>query len=201
MADSVNPYAIPRGKFPVVAGYIDGPASQWPAAGWAYHSGSRHFTITVTGNLNAMCADVERFDLTPAQGATFVLRKLERHEHPYLYFSASVLPAVQSALKAVGLDPYHTYTAWEAKWDGRAVLDPGFNMKQFADGKMLGTGYDESVIADYLEGLDPLPPQPAPSAGGASIDGWNGISVAVDVDIPSFASQLGVLASGVEKLG
>lgn len=46
-----------------------------------------------------------------------------------------------------------------------------------------------------------LPPPPAPSAGGGTLTGWDGVTVKVDVDIPAFAQQLGVLASGLEGIG
>ena len=163
MYDSVDPYAIPRTAV-AVAGYTDG-LYKWPQAGWDWHGAPCKVRIcAVSLDMSAHCADIENGALTPAQGAEFVKLKRARGEEAYLYFSESKLGAVQAALVAAGLDPYHSYHAWVALWDGVNAQWDGAPMKQFAGSATSGGHYDLSWIADYLPGIDPAPvPAPAPA--------------------------------------
>ena len=199
MADSTNPFDIPAGQFPIVAGYTDG-AYAWPGAGWKFHEASLHFRICcVSIDLSAHCADIEPGCLSPEEGALFVARKLAQNEVPYLYYSESRTQAVHDALIAAGVGLH--YAPWVARWDDRAELDVAGYLKQYANPTLTGAHYDLSVAADYLPGLDPLPPPPAHGGAGGSVEGWSSLQVKVEVDIPAFGHELGVLASGLQGLG
>ena len=201
MADSTNPFDIPQGQFPIVAGYTDGLYA-WSGAGWKFHDSSLHFRICcVSIDVSAHCCDIEPGCQDETGGAEFVAQKLARGEHPYLYFSLSRLGAVQAALRARGIDPEHGWTAWIADWDNVASLPPGWLMKQYANPTLTGAHYDLSIVVDYLPGLDALAP-PVPVFGpGSGVAVWSGLQVQVDIDIPAFGSELGVLASGLGNLG
>ena len=201
MADSTNPFDIPAGQFPIVAGYTDGLYA-WSGAGWKYHEASVHFRLCCTSiDLTAHCADIEPGCLSAAQGAEFVFQKVSRGEVAYLYYSESRTNEIHAALGARGLDPGHAYGGWVARWDNRAVLDVAGYIKQYANPTLTGAHYDLSVAADYLPGVDSLPPPPPVSGPGAGVQNWSGLQVKVDVDIPAFGAELGVLASGLVGLG
>lgn len=202
MADSTNPFDIPAGRFPIVAGYVDGLYA-WPAAGWKYHDVSLHVTIcAVTIDLDAMVADVESGALTTQDAVAFVRGKYARNQIPTLYFSISRRDEIYAALSAAGLNLDAGLQIWWADWDNRPVLDGDYGVaKQYANATLTGAHYDLSIVRDYWPGLDPLPPQPPAHGPGVGVEGWAGLQVKVDVDIPAFASELGVLASGLQGIG
>lgn len=66
MYDSVNYKAIPQDA-QLVAGYVDGPRSQWPADGWSAFPNAELVHICTWGpRHNGDCLDVEQFDSVPA---------------------------------------------------------------------------------------------------------------------------------------
>lgn len=200
MADSTNPYDIPAGQFPIVAGYLDGLYA-WPAAGWNYHSSSLHFTITVgSGTLDADCADVENGDYTPEEGAAWAQRKIYQDGFAWLYFSLSLFDQVAAAVHAQGINDAQWF-AWIALWDNVPQLLPSNSLKQYANPALTGRHYDLSVAADYLPGIDPLPQQPAQSMAAGSLEGWANLVHVIDSDLPLVDSEFGVLASGLQGLG
>lgn len=198
MADSTNPFDIPAGKFPIVAGYVDGRYA-WPAAGWKYHDASLHVTIAVSSLTNAgTVLDVERYDATPAEAPGWVAMRRRAGVQPAIYASRSVIPTLEGAFRAVG-EPFPLW--WIAEWTGTPHFVGGSIATQYADSVMVGAHYDLSLVGDYWPGLDALPPPPATTGAGGAVENWNGLQVKVDVDIPAFGQQLGVIASGVENLG
>ena len=200
MYDSTDPFAIPADA-QMVAGYVDGLYA-WPYNGWARFASARQVRIAaVSLDLSAHVLDIESGAMSPAQGAEFVRLKRARGEHPSLYFSESRLGEIQAALVAAGLDPYHSYSAWVALWDGRNEQWDGAVAHQFADPLSSGGHWDLSWVADYWEGVDGLPSASPTSGPGVSIENWAGLVLTVEADIPGFGAELGVLASGLKSLG
>ncbi len=197
MYDSTNGYDIPTSAA-IVAGYIDG-AYAWSQGEWDYHSGAVHFRIcAVTVDPSAHCADIEAGALSPGDGAAFVYLKRQRGEEAYLYFSESRLGEIQAALSTAGLDPYSSYHAWVALWDGVNVQWDGAPMKQFANPALSGGHYDLSWVLDYLPGVDAVPVQPVPGGAAGTVQAWSGLQDVINSSLPGFGHELGVLASGLD---
>jgi hypothetical protein len=164
MYDSVTARDIPLSAR-MVAGYVDGPYA-WSPFDWLIHASARKVRITVTGGtLNAHAADVERGDLTPAQGAAWAKRKLAAGETPWLYFSLSREAEILAALAALGID-HRKVGFWTAQWTGVPHLAGGAGMTQYDHPPHSGGHYDLSLALDYLPGIDPAPkPAPGPAPG------------------------------------
>lgn len=161
MYDSVTSHDIPASA-QMVAGYVDGLYA-WSLLDWELHLGATKVRITVTGaTLDAHVADVERGDLTPAQGAQWAKAMIAAGKTPALYFSRSQFGAVNAAMLAEGIDSSH-WTVWAADWTGQPHLLPGTYATQYAD-PAYGSGghYDLSLVADYWPGIDPPPQPPKP---------------------------------------
>lgn len=153
MADAINPNNIPVGRFPLVAGYVDGPRSQWPAAGWARHAGSILVRIAVFASTNAgTVLDVETGDATPAQAPGWVQRRRTAGVDPSVYCSISLWPAVRAAFHAANVAEPHYWVAGYP--GGGAVIPAGAIAHQYADPATSGGQWDLSVVADYWPGVD-----------------------------------------------
>lgn len=140
MFDSVNPTAIPDGTA-LVAGYVDGAVSKWPA-GAASRFG-RVVWITVLGtNYAADVCDVESGACTPA-GAVEWLRKATS-PRPTIYTSRSNLAAVSKLVTAAGLH----CEWWIADWTGAPHGILGAVAVQYTDPPGSGGDYDLSLVAD-----------------------------------------------------
>ena len=201
MADSTNAVDIPVGRYELVAGYVDGDYA-WTASEWGRHAAASDLVrITVTGaTLDAHVADVERYDLSPAQGVDWAVRMLAAGRYPTLYASLSVWGSILDDYRARGVDSGRT-GAWVAAWNGTPNLESGWLAHQYANSVMVGAHYDLSVVADYWPGVDALPAPPAYQGGGGAISGWAGLQSLIGSDLPAFASELGVLSSGLDSLG
>lgn len=206
MADSTNGFDIPQGRFELVAGYVDGLYA-WSGAMWKFHDSARHVTITVFGGSQvADVADVERGDLTPAQGADWALNMIRLGRYPTLYYSEYLDPQIQAEMGARGI---HAFGIWRANWNNVPDLHPNDTAHQYADSAMVGAHYDVSVVRDYWPGVDPAPapqpspPPPPPAQGGAagSLQGWGQLQVLVDVDLSTHAAGLIALQSQADKVG
>lgn len=150
MADAVNPNNIPVGVYPLVAGYINGPISQWPASGWARHAGrSILVRITVFASTNdGHVLDVEKGDATPAQAPPWVKMRRAAGADPTVYCSEAAWPAVRQAFAAAKVPEPHY---WVAAYPGEGqVIPAGAIAHQWIDRGPL----DESVVADYWPGVD-----------------------------------------------
>lgn len=200
MADSVNPYAIPAGQFPLVAGYVDGLYA-WSGAGWKYHDQSLHVRISaIPYNYDADVCDMETFDYTPAQAAQFVRFNVDRGRWVVAYFSTSRFGEVHAAMLARGVQD-NQWGIWGADWNNRPFEESGQIATQFADGRMLGTGYDESAVSDYWPGIDPLP-QPVATGGAAgAVQSWQRLQQLVGSDLGSYAGGHLGLQSFLDSLG
>lgn len=153
MADAINPNNIPVGRFPLVAGYVDGPRSQWPAAGWARHSASILVRIAVFASTNAgHVLDVETGDATPSQAPGWVKMRRAAGTDPTVYCSISLWPAVRAAFHAANVAEPHYWVAGYP--GGGAVIPAGAIAHQYADPLTSGGQWDLSVVADYWPGVD-----------------------------------------------
>lgn len=166
MYDSVTAGHIPR-TAQMVAGYMDG-AYKWSDADWELFPRAVLVGITVTGQtLAADVADVERGDLTPAQGAAWLKRKKAAGQLGCLYFSRSLLSTVVTEVRKLGIRP-EDWTIWEADWTGIPHFRDGAFAVQYDHPPHSGGHYDLSVVADYWPGIDPKPaPAPGPKPGPA----------------------------------
>ena len=158
MADSVTPANLPEG-FDLYAGYVDGLYANIPAIR-ARFPGRTVVQIVVFASHDAGdCLDVEQGDATPAQAPGWVQRRRAAgHAGPLVYCSESVWPQVRQAFQSAGV-PEPGY--WVAGYPGSVGpnLYPGSVGHQWRD---VGP-YDESVMVDYLPGIDPAPvPDPVP---------------------------------------
>ena len=157
MFDSVNPLAIPN-RTALVAGYMDGAVSQWPA-GAASRFG-RVAWITVNGSHeNADVADVENGDLNAA-GAVAWLRKATS-PRPTIYTSRSQWSTVAAAVRNAGLH----CEWWIADWTGSAHSLGGAVAVQYSDPVTSGGHFDLSLVIDSSWPVKP--PKPAPTPDGS----------------------------------
>lgn len=77
----------------------------------------------------------------------------------------------------------------------------GFNLPGAPPGAE-GHPLDPVPVLEAAQPLPAPPPASPPASGpGTGIEGWAGLVLKVDVDIPAFALELGVLASGLKGIG
>lgn len=133
--------SIPLGA-PIVAGYVDGYA--WSDADWERFPNAKHVTISVEGN-PALVGDVERGGLTAAKAVEL--------RYNTIYMTIANWPTVKDLV--AGVDGYSP-NYWVAAIPG---IGPELYAGSVAHQFYFGPSYDESVVADYWEGLDPVPVQ------------------------------------------
>lgn len=157
MFDSTDPSAIPADAS-LVAGYVDGPQSQWPAAAWSMFPHAELVRINVTGDPDhgGDVLDVERFDATPDLAPVwFDARTKAGARGLAIYCDRNTLPAVTQAMGQ------RSYFRWIATLDGTLHIDgytplEGPAAVQFANAIMAGRNVDLSlVMSDYFH------PQPS----------------------------------------
>jgi len=162
MFDAVNPANIPEGS-QLVAGYGDGPESQWPAEAWGSFPGRALVRITTNGeDQAALVVDCEYGDFSPQSAVDEILRRRARGLDPTEYCGAGSLWACRHAFDVRGIpQPYW----WVADPDHTLNLEGNIIALQ----QGYPEGYDVSTVADYWPGVDvvavPTPP-PAPPATG-----------------------------------
>lgn len=147
MLDAVLPDNIPL-TAQVVAGYVDGPRSQWPWSGWMRFAGHVRVAIAVTASCdNGHVLDVERYDATPEQAPGWVLRRREAGCDPSVYIGKARWARCQAAFAAQGVAEPHW---WIADWTGAAHLPEGATACQWTPGPL----YDTSCVLDFWPGVD-----------------------------------------------
>ena len=161
MGDAIYLANLPTG-LDLYAGYDDG---NWPDAASiaAAFPGKTVMRITVFPNDNlGDCLDVENGDATPASAPGWTIRRrLAGHGGPLNYCSWSALPALRAQYSAQKVpEPAYWIAGYPAP-DGDAIPTvPGCTIvgHQWID----HGNWDESVMVDYLPGIDPAPVPPAP---------------------------------------
>lgn len=96
--DAVNPDAIPASAT-AVAGYVDGPKSQWPATGWAKWSHVTTLHISVFGDAEADVQDRETGDMSPTTAASAAINRVNSGAPAVIYCNAEAYPDVVGALQ------------------------------------------------------------------------------------------------------
>ena len=182
MFDSINADAVPADAR-IVAGYVGG---RWPdaAALAARFPNALVVTIAVSASERARCLDVENGDATPQQAPGWAQEQRAAGEPwPWVYMNEATWPAVRAAFAAAGVaDPLW----FVAQYDGDPVLAGDQIAKQYQD---VGP-YDQSVVADYVPGLDPAP-DPAPPIPLEDTMAWL-ISVSPDPTQPGTSGTTGI---------
>jgi hypothetical protein len=157
MADSVTAGDIPVGRFPFVAGYVDG-AYAWSEANWQLHRTSIEVGIAVSAATNAGEAlDVETGDATPAQAVDWCHMRRLAGVIPTVYIQYSRWLEAENAFKARNT-PEPLW--WVADWNNTADLFHPSVAHQYANPTLSGGHYDLSAVADHWPGLDAATPAP-----------------------------------------
>ena len=137
MYDAVNASAIPASAG-YVAGYVDGPVSQWTSTDWDRFQNARLLTITVTGaTANADVIDVENGDATVQTAIDWITRYPNR----IIYINKSTFEANQTALLAIA----DKCRFWIADWTNIPHLYPGSIATQWTSGTI-----DQSLLRSDL---------------------------------------------------
>ncbi len=140
MYDSTTPAAIPSGAR-VVAWYLDGAVSAWPAGSLDRFADAVKVSITVTGHPGGDIGDVENGDLTPASAAAWIRARGGHRSTIYTFLDN--LPAVRDACKGL------VYDVWVADWTGQPHAIDGAVAVQYADpAHGSGGDFDLSVVTD-----------------------------------------------------
>lgn len=142
MYDSVDAAAIPTDAA-MVAGYVDG-AYRWSDAAWARFPNAVHVGIATQASTNdGTVLDIERGDATPRDAPGWLRWRQEAGiVQPTLYCGLAAVGAVREACGGL------LYWLWVADWTGQPHAVSYAAAVQYADGRMLGTGYDLSIVYD-----------------------------------------------------
>lgn len=155
MYDGVDASRLPANA-QLVAGYVDG-AYRWSDTDWARFPNAVKVRIAVFGTTNdGHVLDVELGNATPAQSVDWVLMRRRAGADPTVYMNTATWPQVRSAFQARSVAEPHY---WVAQYDGVASIPAGAIGKQYFNDDSLG--YDLSIVADYLPGIDAPAPHPA----------------------------------------
>lgn len=158
MFDSANARTIPRGAA-LVAGYVDGPLSQWSPADWQRFPGSTIVPIAVFATTNdGVVLDVERGNATPAEVPAWLDMRRRAGIDPTVYCALDDIPNVRSACRDTRtVEPYY----WAARPDGDPTIPDGCVAVQYA----WLSPFDISAVRDYWPGVDRLPLITEPELG------------------------------------
>jgi hypothetical protein len=161
MFDSITPANVSAVAAPgdLVAGYLNGIYA-WPTLAWLGFREHRCVKITIDARLDdGDVLDVENGDATPAQAIGWVQMRRRSGADPTLYGSQSTHAEIDR-IWAAGTRPAWK---WVATLNGHPILTLGGLVvaEQFVDHGPT----DESVVADFWPGIDPVTPPPSSSAG------------------------------------
>lgn len=167
--------ALPDG-WDLYAGYVDGryPSYQ-PAV--ARFGAEKCIPIAVFSTTNAgLVGDCENGDMTPTTAVSWVVMRRRSGVDPTIYCSLALWPTVKAAFAAANVAEPHW---WIAAYPGNgAQLYDGSIAHQYSD----AGPYDESVVADFWPGFDPITP-PAPNSPPVHYPGDNVQSQNVSVQM------------------
>lgn len=153
MADSINPLDCPPG-FDLYGGYDDGA---WPdaAAIAARFPGKTviRFTVNPADN-EGDCIDVENGDANPQQAPGWIVRRRQAgHGGPLVYCSEAVWPTVRACFNQQDVsEPSYFIAGYPGSVGPNLYPGPCVGHQWIDRGP-----YDESVVVDYLPGIDPAP--------------------------------------------
>jgi hypothetical protein len=159
MADSVTVANLPDG-FDVYGGYTDGLYANMTALRTRFPDKPLiGFTVFATDNFGD-CLDVEQGDASPAEAPPWIiLRRQAGHPGPLVYCSESIWAEVRRAFTDQGVpEPSYIVAAYPGSVGPGGMYPPPSVGHQWKD----WGPYDESVLVDYLPGIDPVPPVPIP---------------------------------------
>lgn len=150
MADSVTVASLPVGM-DLYAAYADGRYANL-AAVRARFPAKTVISIAVSAADNeGDCLDVEQGDATPAQAPGWVQRRRANgHGGPLVYCSEATWPSVRAAFAAQGVPAPDYWVAGYPGAEGDAIPQGAIGHQWIDHG-----GWDESVMVDYLPGIDP----------------------------------------------
>ena len=151
MADSVTPANLPQG-FDVYAGYCDGLYNDVLQIK-AMFPGKPVLAFTVFAtDIIGDYLDVESGDATPAEAPAWIAKmRLAGHPDPGVYCSEALWTTVKGEFQTQGvIEPPYIIAAYPGPGP---VMIPGAIGHQWID----HGPYDESVVADYIPGVDPFP--------------------------------------------
>ena len=155
MADAVNPANLPAGVA-AVAGYVDGPRSQWPATAWATFT-VPELRVSVFAAADALGFDVSDVgNASPTAVAVTVAQRSRQGLPSVLYVNRDYLVNMTGALRMKGLNwlppgawPHPGPYLWAADPTGVPHLAVSWAPVQpvAVQDRFLGT-YDLSSLAD-----------------------------------------------------
>jgi hypothetical protein len=154
----------------MVAGYVNGPRSQWPASGWDRwpHTVPKiRIDVNGTDPLGSDVIDVENGDATNAGAVEWVKTRQARGWWSAAYTSASNLDALRAAMGDLNCEYWVaswgiTQAAAESMLTGRVVAVQYLNAP--------AAGYDLSVVNDaWFPSPAPAPPVQPPAVDLLSV--------------------------------
>lgn len=156
MRDSANLEYIDPATVDLIGYYIDGNYVP-TGAQLARFAGKVHVPISVNPSGNAGVV----LDGAPDNGPTgeepgWVARRRKSGVDPTVYTTLSLWPTLIQAMNAAGVAQPHW---WIADWNNRAEMIDGAIAHQY---DTVTGRWDDSIVADYWPGIDPVHNQPAP---------------------------------------
>jgi len=159
MYDSTNPGSIPLNA-QMVAGYVNGPKSQWPASGWDRWTGIPKLRIDVSGAdpFGSDVLDVEQGDASIGGAVEWVKARQARGWWSACYVSEANLATLQLAMGNLDVE------YWVASWTGNynnalAMIKDRVVAVQYVNDPQ----YDLSVVNDSWFPSPPAAAAPAPA--------------------------------------
>lgn len=150
MHDAVTAANIPTDAT-LVAGYIDADYA-WSADDWQRFPHATLVRIAVYPSTNdGEVIDIEPGNWEPPAAPEWCRMRRAAGAVPTVYTMRDWWQwCIDEHDRQGEPQPYY----WIADWDGDATLEGGMVAKQYANGTMLGTGYDLNVVADHWPGVD-----------------------------------------------
>lgn len=150
MFDGIVPGEVPAGA-QLYAAYLDGNWADYSAM-VARFPQAVHVSIAVSAGYDGgQVLDVENGDASPTGSVTWVVKRRAAGVDPTVYCSMSNWSTVQAAFRARGVAQPHYWIA-DYSLGTNPAIPAGAVALQYAD----RGGYDESVVADYWPGVDPV---------------------------------------------
>ena len=163
MADSVTVTNLPDG-FDLYGGYTDGLYANMTALKARFPDKPLVGFTVFASDLYGDCLDVETGDASPTEAPGWIVsRRQQGHPGPLVYCSESIWPQVRAAFQTQNVpEPGYIIAGYPGSAGPAGMYPPPAVGHQWID----RGPYDESVVVDYLPGIDPapvpIPPIPVP---------------------------------------